>query len=196
MKRWNRAWIAVAVALIVPLAQAQSNVRVRGTITAVSADALSVKSRDGRDLTLEVPPDVAVAVAKAARFEDIRPGDYVGTTTNAAQDGTLVAVEVHYLAPTVPEGHTQWDLVPGSMMTNAKVGEVQATGKREILLTYKDGAKKVVVPSEAAIVRAVPGTRADLVVGQYVFVSAQAQPDGTLTAPRIQVSKDGVKPPQ
>jgi len=196
MKRWNRGWIAVAVALIVPLAQAQTNVRVRGTITAVSADALSVKSRDGRDLTLELPPDVAVAVAKAARFEDIRPGDYVGTTTNAAPDGTLVAVEVHYLAPTVPEGHTQWDLVPGSMMTNAKVGEVQATGKRELMLQYKDGAKKVVVPADAPIVRAVPGTRADLVVGEYVFIGAQAAPDGKLRAPRIQVSKDGVKPPQ
>jgi hypothetical protein len=29
-----------------------------------------------------------------------------------------------------------------------------------------------------------------------VFVSAQAAPDGKLTALRIQVSKDGVKPPQ
>ena len=49
---------------------------------------------------------------------------------------------------------------------------------------------------DAPIVRAVPGTRADLVVGEYVFVTAQAAQDGTLRAPRIQVSKDGVKPPQ
>ena len=70
------------------------------------------------------------------------------------------------------------------------------SGKREILLQYKDGAKKVVVPADAPIVRAVPGTRADLVVGEYVFVTAQAAPDGTLRAPRIQVSKDGIKPPQ
>jgi hypothetical protein len=81
-------------------------------------------------------------------------------------------------------------------MTNAKVGEVQATGKREILLTYKDGAKRVIVPADAPIVRAVPGTRADLVVGEYVFVSAQAAPDGTLRAPRVRVSKNGVRPPQ
>jgi len=195
-KQWISACGIVALVLAVPLAQAQSAVRVRGTITAVSADTLSVKSRDGRDLTLVLPPDATVAVAKAARFEDIKPGDYVGTTANPGPDGTLVAVEVHYLPPTAAEGHTPWDLTPGSTMTNAKVGEVQATGKREILLTYKDGAKKVVVPPEAPIVRAVPGTRADLAVGEYVFVSAQAQPDGTLVAPRIQVSKDGVKPPQ
>ena len=196
MRHWLRAWGIVGIALFVPLAQAQTNVRVRGTITAVAADTLSVKSRDGRDLQLVLPPDVAVAVAKTARFEDIKTGDYLGATTNAAPDGTLVAIEVHYLAPTVPEGHTPWDLVPGSMMTNAKVSEVQATGKRELLLQYKDGAKKVVVPADAPIVRAVPGTRADLVVGEYVFIGAQAAPDGTLRAPRIQVSKDGVKPPQ
>jgi hypothetical protein len=196
LQHWIRASSIVGLALLVPLAQAQSTVRVRGTITAVSADVLSVKSRDGRDLKLELPPDVAVAVAKAARFEDIKPGDYVGTTANPGPDGTLVAVEVHYLPPTAAEGHTPWDLTPGSTMTNAKVGEVQATGKREIMLTYKDGAKRVVVPPEAPVVRAVPGTRADLVVGEYVFISAQAQPDGTLRAPRIQVSKDGVRPPQ
>jgi hypothetical protein len=32
--------------------------------------------------------------------------------------------------------------------------------------------------------------------GEYVFVSAQAAGDGALTALRIQVSKDGVRPPQ
>jgi hypothetical protein len=52
------------------------------------------------------------------------------------------------------------------------------------------------VPADAPIVRAVPGTRADLVVGEYVFVSAQAAPDGTLRAPRVRVSKNGVRPPQ
>ena len=82
------------------------------------------------------------------------------------------------------------------MAVLAGVATLQATGRREILLQYKDGAKKVVVPADAPIVRAVPGTRADLVVGEYVFINAQAAPDGTLRAPRIQVSKDGVRPPQ
>ena len=190
------AWAVLGVALLIPPAQAQSNVRVRGTIAAVTGDALAVKSRDGRDLKLEMPADVSVAVAQSARFEDIKPGDYLGATTSPGPDGTLVALEVHYLAPTVQEGHVAWDLVPGSMMTNAKVGAVQATGKRELTLQYKDGAQRIVVPADAPIVRAVPGTRADLVVGQYVFIGAQMMPDGTLRAPRIQVSKDGVRPPQ
>jgi hypothetical protein len=51
------------------------------------------------------------------------------------------------------------------------------------------------VPEGVPIVRAVPGSRSDLAVGGYVFVAAQAFPDGKMTALRIQVSKDGVKPP-
>jgi len=45
-------------------------------------------------------------------------------------------------------------------------------------------------------VRSVPGTRADLMPGEYVFTTAQSGGDGALTATRIQVSKDGVRPPQ
>jgi len=111
-------------------------------------------------------------------------------------DGALVALEVHYLPPNVPPGHTPWDLQPGSTMTNANVeAVVQSAGNRELTLKYKDGMQKILVPDGVPIVRAVPGARSDLVVGEYVFIAAQGAPDGKLTALRIQVSKDGVKPP-
>ena len=57
-------------------------------------------------------------------------------------------------------------------------------------------ADRLVVPGDAALVRAVPGTRADLVPGEYVFIGAQAAADGVLSAARVQVSKDGVRSPQ
>ena len=82
-------------------------------------------------------------------------------------------------------------------MTNANVeATVAAAGKRELTLKYKDGVQKIVVPEGIPLVRAVPGSRSDLVPGEYVFVAAQVAPDGKMTALRIQVSKDGVKPPQ
>jgi hypothetical protein len=178
-------------------ADAQSTMRVRGNITALDGNVLSVKSRDGRDLKLMLPDNASVAVAKAIKFEDIKQGDYVGATTTAGPDGTLIAVEVHYLAPTVPEGHGPWDLQPNASMTNAKVGSIAtAAGKRELTLQYKGGSQKIVVPEGTPLVRAVPGTREDLKTGEYIFTAAQVGTDGTLTAPRIQVSKDGVKPPQ
>jgi hypothetical protein len=156
-----------------------------------------VKSRDGKDVKVQLPDNASVAVAKAIRFDDIKQGDYVGATTMAAPDGTLTAIEVHYLPPTVPEGHGPWDLQPGSMMTNANVSSVVAAADhRELTLKYKDGTKKMNVPENVPIVRAVPGSRTDLRAGEYVFAAVQVAPDGTLSAARIQVSKDGVRPPQ
>ena len=189
--------LLVAGLLIVNAADAQTTTRLRGTITEIEGNTMSVKSRDGKDVKVQVPDNVSVAVAKAIRFEDIKQGDYVGATTIAASDGTLTAVEVHYLPPTVPEGHGPWDLQPGSMMTNANVSSiVAAADRRELTLQYKDGTKKMNVPQNAPIVRAVPGARTDLRAGEYVFAAVQVGPDGTMTAPRIQVSKDGIRPPQ
>lgn len=191
------AFLAGALALASATADAQTSMRVRGTITGIDADTLMVKSREGTDLKLTLPENVGVAVAKAIRFEDIKQGDYVGTTATKRADGMLVALEVHYLPPQVPSGHIPWDLAPDTTMTNANVeAMVQATGKRELTLKYKNGMQRILVPEDIPLVRAVPGSRADLKTGEYVFLIAQVKPDGTMLAPRIQVSKDGVKPPQ
>ncbi len=189
---------AIVLAAASLAASAQTALRVRGTITAIDAAGISVKSRSGEDLRIALADNLAVAVATAAKFEDIKPGDYVGSAAMRGADGRLTALEVHYLAPNVPGGHTDWDLAPGSTMTNANVAEalVGATGVRELTLRYKDGEQKIVVPVQAPIVRAIPGARADLKVGEYVFIAAQSAPDGRLTAQRIQVSRDGIKPPQ
>jgi hypothetical protein len=95
------------------------------------------------------------------------------------------------------EGHRPWDLEPGSMMTNARVAAVvQAMNGREITLSYKDGSQKIVVPDGAPVVTAVPADRSALKPGEYVFFAAEQGADGRLSAAgRIQVSKDGVRPP-
>jgi Domain of unknown function (DUF5666) len=190
------AYLAGLLALVCVTADAQTNMRVRGTITGIDGNTLMVKSREGKDLKFTMPDNVAVSVAKAIEFEDIKPGDYVGSTAKKRADGMLVAVEVHYLPPQVPSGHMAWDLEPNTSMTNANVeAMVQEAGKRELTLKYKDGMQKIMVPEGIPLVRAVPGSRTDLKVGEYVFLVAQVKPDGTMVAPRIQVSKDGVKPP-
>jgi hypothetical protein len=182
--------------LVTPVADAQT-ARLRGTITAVEGNMLSVRSREGENLALQMPDNVAVTVARAIKFEDIKQGDFVGATTRKQPDGSMVALEVHYVPPTAAAGQTPWDLEPGSTMTNANVAAiVSAMGARELTLDFKSGSQKIIVPESAALVRAGPGTRADLKPGEYVFAIVQKGADGKLTAPRIQVSKDGVKPPQ
>lgn len=178
-------------------AQAQVSLRVRGTITGLEGNVLSVKTREGKDLKLQLSDKLVVVAARALKLEDLKPGDYVGTTTQS-RDGALVAVEVHTLPATAQQGHFAWDLQPGSMMTNGNVtGAVGKTPSGQSLtLQHKDGSQTIVVPPGTPIVTNTPADRSALRTGEYVFTSAAVAADGTMTVQRVQVSRDGVKPPQ
>jgi hypothetical protein len=197
MARANRQrWILLGLLAIVSVSvHAQSTMRVRGTITDFDGSVLSVKSRDGKDLKLKLADNATVVAAKAITLNDLKPGDYVGSATRSGPDGARVALEIHTLAPTVPEGHIPWDLEPGSMMTNANVASVESASGQYVTLQYKGGSQKILVPAGTPIVTSTPADRSYLKPGEYVFTSAQVGADGTLTVQRIQVSRDGVRPP-
>jgi len=183
-----------ALLLVSSLAVAQAPTRVRGTITSLDGDVLSVKSRDGSDVKVHLASDTGVATAKNTTLAELK-GKPVGVTA-MQKDGKMVAVEVHALPPTVPQGHTPWDLQPGSTMTNAALeGIARVSGGNEITMVYKDGQQKILVPPGTPIVMFVPGTRADLKPGEFIFTTARNE-GGKLVTQRISVSKDGVKPPQ
>lgn len=173
---------------------AQAPTRVRGTITSLDGDVLSVRSREGKDLKIHLAPDARVSTAKSSTLAELK-GKYVGATA-MQKDGRLVALEVHALPPQAPPGHMPWDLQPGTTMTNATLeGIAQASGGNEITMIYKGGSQRILVPPGASIVAFVPGSRADLKPGETVFAVAR-QEAGKLVAPGVSVSKDGVKPPQ
>ena len=192
-----RILAALLLSVVSCVALAQTNVRVRGTITAVKGDVLMVKTREGRDIQLNLAPDASVATAKAIKLEDIKPGTYLGVTSVKGPDGRLVAREVHTLSPQAPSGHMPWDLLPNSNMTNANLAATtQASGGNEITLKYKDGEQKILVTSETAVVTFEPGSRVDLKPGETIFSTARVGDDGKFVSQRVSVSKNGVKPPQ
>ena len=181
----------LALVFVSSLALAQAPTRVRGTITSLDGDVLSVKSRDGSDVKIHLTSDAGVATAKTTTLAELK-GKAVGVTAHD-KGGKMVAVEVHALPPTVPLSHGPWDLQPGSTMTNATLEGV--AGNNEITVDHKDGQKKIVVPAGTPIVAFVPGSRADLKPGEFIFTTARNE-GGKLVSPRVAVSKDGVKPPQ
>src|SRR4249919_521537 len=109
MKRIVLLLLAGALALVSAAAGAQTPMRIRGTITSLDGDVLSVRTRDGKDLKINLAPNFAVAAAKAVTLADFGPGSYVGSTAKRNAAGVLVASEVHRLPPTAPAGHTPWD---------------------------------------------------------------------------------------
>lgn len=185
-----------ALALASSVANAQTNMRVRGTVTAFDGKVVSVKSVDGKELRLKFPESGVVAAAKAITLAELKPGDFVGVTS-IRKEGVLTAREVHVLPRTAAEGHTPWDLGPESSMTNANIAKsVKSTSGHELTLEYKGGSQTIQVPDGTPIVTTVPADRASLKPGTYIFTTAQVAADGTMTTQRIQAAKDGVKPPQ
>src|SRR5260370_32636660 len=105
MKRLAFILLAFAAAT----AFAQTNVRVRGTITSLNGDVLAVKTREGRDLQLHLAPDAQVVIPKKGTAADFKPGSYAGVTSVKGPDAPLAAKRVHPLGPQVPPIHRPWD---------------------------------------------------------------------------------------
>lgn len=186
----------LALILTSTAAVGQTNVRVRATVTAVEGDVLSVKTRDGRDLKVNLAPDASVVTAKAIKLEELPANAYVGVT--AVKKGErLVALEVHTIPPTASSGVTPSDLEEGATMNNAILsGTAKASGGNEITLQFKDKATKIHVPDGTPVVTSVPADRSALKPGVYIYTNARREADGRIVAQRIQASKDGVRPPQ
>jgi hypothetical protein len=196
-----RVWLLSAAAMFAAtVVDAQTQVRIRGTITAVDGEMLSVKSREGHDLKMALAKDATFSYVKRLEIDDVKPGTPLGTAAVTGPDGKIVALELHLFPagrPVPNEGHRPWDLRPNATMTNGTVSAVAVAGNgRELTLAYKDGSQRVVVPAGIPIVTAQQGDRSLLVAGEYAFIAASVAADGKITALRIQVSKDGVRPPQ
>jgi hypothetical protein len=181
------------------LAQAPAPVRVRGTVETLQGTDMTVRTANGQDMHIKLADNYGVmGVARATRA-DLASGKYIGTTTVGERNGALVALEVHIFPENMRgtgEGHYGWDLRPNSMMTNANVAEVTHMGKDPVLtVQYKGGEKKVLVPENAVIVAFTPADRGELKPGAKIFAVAQRQPDGTLTAARVNVGLKGQTPP-
>jgi hypothetical protein len=195
------AVIAATCLAVAATAQSPGPTRVRGTVTAIDGNTLSVKSREGEDMKIELAPNATFAYMKKMELSDIKPGTPLGASA-VRQDGRLVARELHLFNPGRPipgEGHRPWDLEPDSTMTNATVSavaEVQAARGNELTLTYPGGEQRILVPAGIPIVMAVDSDRSVVVPGQYAYIAVTSAADGKLTATRLQVTKDGVRPPQ
>ncbi|MES1981952.1 MAG: hypothetical protein V4443_05685 [Pseudomonadota bacterium] len=192
--------ILLVSALISEAALAQTVTRIRGTITGYDTQVMAVKTREGKDLKIKVSDDTSISSVAPMQMSDIKPGSFVGVTAvKKGPDNTQQALEVHVFpeaARGTGEGHREWDLEPGSTMTNANVdATVDSNNGKELTLSYKGGQQKITVPAGTPIVTFVPGDKSQLKAGAEIFTMAQQAADGTVTAQRIVVGSQGIKPP-
>lgn len=72
---------------------------VRGEITGVSADVMTVHVNSGENVVINLTKDTKIRAVTLANIEDIKPGSYIGSAAVPQEDGTLKALEVHVFPP-------------------------------------------------------------------------------------------------
>lgn len=174
-------------------AQPAQNRRIRGTIESLDGNVLMVKARDGASVKITLTDNYGVAGYNKRQLSDIKAGDYIGVAGTPQADGSQKAISINIFpenARGLGDGHRPWDL-PNSTMTNAAVAEAVASADGQTLtLKYKDGEKKIIVPSGTPIATFGPGEKSELKPGAAVIVTAVTKPDGSLESTRVGVGRD------
>jgi len=199
MNRAIRVVLAGAIIAASCAAATAQTLRVRGTIEKADGNVLTLKSTDGAELKLTLTDNALIVTVVKASMADIKEGTFLGSAAMPQPDGSQKALEVHIFPEQMRgtgEGHRPYAPVPNSTMTNGSAsGAVAGVDGPAIVVKYKDGEKKIVVPTGVPIVRYEIGGKGDLKAGaRFTVLAATKKPDGTLEASRINVGRDGVVP--
>jgi hypothetical protein len=191
---------AISIFASTAWAQQTPPVRIRGTIESVDGSTLGIKTREGTDVKVKMTDNVAVFAVVKTELSEIKEGSYIGVSAMPQSDGTQKAFAVHIFPENqrgAAEGFRPWDARANSTMTNATVAEtVKGTDGQNILVKYKDGEKKVVVPPETPIVTFVASDKSEVKPGAKIIIfGAVKKDDGTMEAGRVNVGRDGITPP-
>ena len=190
----------VGAILAVSCTATAQTMRVRGTIAKADGNALTLKSSDGTELKLTLTENAMIVAVVKASMAEIKEGTFLGSAAMPQADGSQKALEVHIFPEQMRgtgEGHRPYAPVPDSTMTNGSASGATVAGVdgATMMVKYKDGEKKIVVPPDVPIVRYEIGGSGDLKAGaRFTVVAATKKPDGTLEASRINVGRDGVVP--
>jgi hypothetical protein len=184
MRSFGRVGAALAMfGLAGGMALAEESTHLRGTLTAIDGDVLTVENEDEEQVEVGLTADTGIYVVRPAKFADIKAGQYVGVTS-VEQSDQRVALEVHIFAEDLRgtgEGHFPWDLVKGpNAMTNATIADVEEASpvERVLRLTYKageghkqdEGEQVIRVPDFADVVYLESADRSALVPDRPVFL--------------------------
>ena len=197
-------WIAFAPAMLALVAagawaQQPPTVRVAGTVESFDGRVLAIKSVKLGEVKVNLTGDAAVFGVSKATIADVKPGAYIGVGAMPQSDGSQRALQVTLFAEVqrgVGEGFRPWDARPNSTMTNGAVEQtVAGVDGQVVMVKYKGGEQKVVIPPDAVILSYAVGDKSELKPGAHVaIIRALKKPDGSLEANRVNVGRGEVVP--
>ena len=196
LNSWTAFLVGIAVFLTTGTLEAQSRVSLNGKVTSLNGQELVVETGNG-PAAVRLNDKTVIRAEVPIKFSDIAPGMYVGATAAKQPDGTFRASRLHVFSEDqrgTGEGHGPLSSAPGSglTMTNANVEtvedvSVQNVQGRILLLKYKDGEIKVLVPADTVVVKRVIADSKWLKPGSEVSITANRGDDSAITAIQVTV---------
>jgi hypothetical protein len=173
--------------------------RLAATVVKLDGNRLEATDGSGKPVSLSLAQDARITAVATAAPDEIKPGSFIGSAAVPGPDGTLTALEVHVFPPSMRgtgEGHRPWGTDPNASMTNGTVGDLVVANGRTMTVKYGEGGvQTIVVPPDVPIVTIDRGDRTLLVPGAHIVAFYVRGEDGTMTASRLTVGKDGTVPP-
>lgn len=190
--------LAVAAVMAAPtLALAQQSNHLRGTVSVVDGDQVTLETKDGETVSVSMTPDYMLIVYDSITVADLKPGDFLSIPALPGTDGSITALSINVFPEAMRglgEGRSVWDSSEGSTMVNATIGTVTATdGGTDVTVSYKDTEQDVVVPEGTPITRIVPTPTRRLVEGDQAFVAVR-EDGGTVQGAFAGIMADGSMP--
>jgi hypothetical protein len=205
----SRLAVIASVVLWSPGAHAQEPEpdRIRGVISEVGNPSIVLKTRDGKDVRVEIPDNVSIFALSKGRFTDLDLGTYVGAVAVKMDEYSPIvrdsAVWLHkgFELRIIDEelrgialGHKKWDLTPDSIISHGWVDDIEVR-----VISIKWGPTDydetdVEVPRNAPVHRMSLGNKGLIKPGAHVLAGANKTADGRYVAAFLIIGKDGVVP--
>jgi hypothetical protein len=184
--------------------------RLRGHITQIDAGSITLKTRDGRTLSLALSEHTTFFGLAKGVFGELDLGIYVGSISEKLGEhiySPIVRDSLSWLHKArelriideklrgIAVGHSKWDLTPASVMTHGWVDDLE---ERVISIKYgptDEEETDVEVGRDIPILRMSLGERSLLKAGARIFAGAHKGAAGGYAAAFVFAGKDGVVPP-
>jgi hypothetical protein len=140
MKRLLGLTLAASAALSVAAVAAPEHDRIRGTVSSINGNSLTVATSSGTDVPVTLDSSTKYLRVEKSSLGNIEKDSYIGTATKTV-GSQLVALEVVIFPPSMKgtgDGHYPWDKLPdttvsgggttASSMTNGSVAAVKTSG--------------------------------------------------------------------
>lgn len=196
LRNWTSILVGITVFLASSAVQAQTRVSLNGKATSLTGQELVVETSSG-PAAIKLNDKTVIRAEVPIKFSEITPGMYVGATAAKQPDGTFRASRLHVFSEDqrgTGEGHRPLSSASGSglTMTNANVETVedvtvQNVQGRILLLKYKEGEIKVLVPADTLVVKRIIADSKWLKAGAELSITANRGNDSTMTATQITV---------